>query len=111
MVRFVAKSFSPVTRTNLTSGLTRSATWRMASGFPFMVTTTISFVEKTTYQEAAPLPEPAIFLFIRSSSTAAGDDGANTSQVSPFRMRSASCRETPEVRFIVTSCFFLRKPS
>jgi hypothetical protein len=31
--------------------------------------------------------------------------------VSPFRMRSASCRETPEVRFSVTPGFFLRKPS
>src|ERR1700737_2922242 len=36
----------------------------------------------------------------------AGDAGAKTAQVSPLRMRSASCFEAPEVRLIVTSRFF-----
>ena len=105
-VRPVARSFSPVTRTNLTSGLARSETCRIPSGFPFPVMTTISLPEKITYHDAASRSEPASFLFIRSSSTTAVDDGAKMSQVSPLRMRSASCFETPDVRLMVTSLFF-----
>ena len=51
---------------------------------------TISFAENTTYHVAASCPVPAIFLPIRSSSMTAGDEGANTSQPSPLRIRPAS---------------------
>src|SRR5689334_131970 len=63
--------------------------------------TTISLAEKITYQEAP--------FFLRRSSATAGDEGANTSQLSPFKIRSASCRETPEVRLTTTPLFFASK--
>src|SRR5260370_9237915 len=68
--------------------------------------TTISLPEKITYHDAASRSEPATLLFTRSSSTTAVDEGAKTSQLSPLRMRSASCFETPDVRMMVTSRFF-----
>ena len=78
----------------------------MPSGLPFAVMITISFAENTTYQVAAIFAEPASGLPIRSSSMTAGDDGANTSQRSPLRIRSASCRDTPDVRLMVRpGCF------
>ena len=73
--------------------------------------TTISFAENTTYQVAASWPEPAIFLCIRSSSMTAGDEGANTSQTSPFRIRAARSRETPDVRRRLTPAFLASKAS
>ena len=70
------------------------------------VITTISLAEKMAYHDAASRSEPAIFLPIRSWSITAGEDGANTSQASPLRMRSASCFDTPVVRLMVTPAFF-----
>ena len=84
-VRLVARSFSPVTRASLTSGRARSAICRIPSGLPFFVMTVISFAENTTYHVAASVSVPATFFPIRSCSMTAGDDDANTSQLSPFR--------------------------
>jgi hypothetical protein len=61
------------------------------------------------YHDAASRSELATFLPIRSWSITEGDDGANTSQASPLRMRSASCLDTPDVRLMVTPAFFISK--
>ena len=102
IVRSVARSFSPVMRTNFTSGRARSAICLRPSGLPLAVMTTISLAENTTYHVAPSRSLPATFLPIRSCSTTAGDDGAKTSQVSPLMIRPARSRETPEMRLIVT---------
>ena len=70
----------------------------MPFGLPLAVMTTISFAEKTTDQAAA--------FFVTSSLAIADEDGANTSQVSPLRMRSASWRDVLEVRLMVTPVCF-----